>query len=546
MSAGSGSADEFQPLAASEHATTEVMDEVPDEWIGRVIGGRYRIEERLAEGGMGTVFIAEHLTLGKQVALKTIQPQFSADQSLAERFAREAMATAKLDHPHVASALDYGKLEDGGAYLVMQLVRGPSFMDIMERDGALPWPRVCSLGAQIADALAAAHAEGIVHRDLKPENVLIEPRDDGSELVKVLDFGIAALVGDAVGGPRPSAEQLGQIPRAALTRRGMVVGTPGYMAPEQALGEPVDHRTDLYSLGILLWEGIAGRPLFQGETLNDIVREQAEDDDIERLTKVSGDEYVPDTLQQLVDSLLRYEQDERPTDAASVRDTLRRLTLEATVGGRVTPPMGSLSATARVDPSTAPRMDLQTGSVAAQPGPSARSNRSLVIGTLVTLLLGLGLIAVYAMTRDPEPQNTGPSVEDVQALVEEARVATQIEELRRQEGLLLEATSREVRRTAASYILDFEPADQVEHWIRALATLEIANGCHAIAAGLAGVRDAGDARAVEPLERLRRLLFSHRQRRRHRCVRDDFRETLQTLQPEGEGEGESEGDGAEE
>ncbi len=525
--------DGFQPLAAGEHATTEVMPE-PDEWIGRVIGNRYRIEERLAEGGMGTVFIAEHLTLGKQVALKTIHPRFSDDESLAERFAREAMATAKLDHPHVASAMDYGKLDDGGAYLVMQLVRGPSLMDIMERDGKLPWPRVCSLGAQIADALAAAHSEGIVHRDLKPENVLIEPRDDGSELVKVLDFGIAALVGDAAG-PRPSAAQLGEIPRNALTRRGMVVGTPGYMAPEQALGEPIDHRTDLYSLGILLWEGIVGRALFDGETLSEIVREQSEDDAIPALIEASGDPYVPETLQRLVVQLLRYERDTRPSNAAYVRDTLRRLTLEASVGGRVTPPMGSL--TARVDPSTTPTIDITTSRGKSDATPPA-NKRSLVMGLMATAVLALVVAGViWLVRRPPEPVATGPSVEQVAELVAQARAATQTEELRRQEGLLLHEQSRDVRRAAATYVLDFEPADQVSGWIRAVAQLEHAMGCHAIRAALAQIRENPHVGARGPVERLHRASRRGRGRRTYRCVSGDLRDTLEVL-PEEEPEGE--------
>ncbi len=226
----------------------------PEGWIGRFVDGRYRVVEKLAEGGMGSVFVAEHVTLGKLVALKVIHPSLAGDDDFAERFAREAMVSAKLDHPHVASAMDFGRLPEGGAYLVLQLVRGPSVQDVLEREGALAWPRVCAIGAQVADALAAAHAEGIVHRDLKPENVLLERRDDGAEHVKVLDFGIAR-VDASPQGPSAGLSRAGTgrpIATRALTRRGMVVGTPGYMSPEQALGEETDFRTDLYALGVLL------------------------------------------------------------------------------------------------------------------------------------------------------------------------------------------------------------------------------------------------------------------------------------------------------
>jgi serine/threonine protein kinase len=145
-------------------------------WLGRVIDERYRIERMLGEGGMGAVFLAEHLKLQKKVALKIILPQFAGDGEIAERFAREAMASAKLDHPHVASALDYGTLPEGGAYLVMQYVRGRS-LRAAAVEHAGDWRFACGIGAQIADALAAAHAAGIVHRDLKPDNVFLEPRE---------------------------------------------------------------------------------------------------------------------------------------------------------------------------------------------------------------------------------------------------------------------------------------------------------------------------------------------------------------------------------
>src|SRR5690606_15792979 len=158
----------------------------------------YRIVELLGEGGMGAVYVAEHLKLHKHVAIKTIRAEFAAHSQAEARFTREALATARLDHPHVASAIDYGHLEEGGAYLVIQLVRGPR-----------TWLQACQLGAQIADALTAAHGLGIVHRDLKPDNILLEPRDDGSFHARVVDFGIARLSGgeEAGGGTIADANQ---------------------------------------------------------------------------------------------------------------------------------------------------------------------------------------------------------------------------------------------------------------------------------------------------------------------------------------------------
>ncbi|MBC7174216.1 MAG: serine/threonine protein kinase, partial [Polyangiaceae bacterium] len=194
--------------------------ELAKQRVGEVIDGRYKVLELLGEGGMGAVYVAEHLTLHKEVALKLIHASFAGNGDMRTRFAREALASARLDHPNVASAIDFGSLEDGTAYLVIQLVRGPS-LDAVMGQGAIDWHRSAAIGAQIADALAAAHAQGIVHRDLKPDNVMLARRDDGSELVKVLDFGIARVPSDEENAPK------GADTHRPLTKVGTVMGTPG-------------------------------------------------------------------------------------------------------------------------------------------------------------------------------------------------------------------------------------------------------------------------------------------------------------------------------
>lgn len=305
------------PVEAGAEGTTS--------WIGRVVDDRYRITELLGEGGMGAVYVAEHLKLPKEVALKVIRPEWVGNGEIAARFAREAMATARFEHPHVASAIDYGTLPEGGAYLVMQLVRGESLRELLERCGRLPWPLVCRLGAQVADALSAARASGIVHRDLKPENILVQEREDGSQLVKILDFGIARIAaGDA---PAPE----GAMPSRELTRVGSVVGTPGYMAPEQAVGEAVDHRTDLYALGCVLWECIAGRALWEGEDLVTLVGRQFAEP-VPSLRQTTGDARIPSRLERLIERLLARAVDERPQHAGEVRDTLQQLAVQGETG----------------------------------------------------------------------------------------------------------------------------------------------------------------------------------------------------------------------
>ncbi|MEO0326276.1 MAG: serine/threonine-protein kinase, partial [Myxococcota bacterium] len=280
-----------------------------DPYLGQTIDGRYLITERLGEGGMGAVYIAEHLKLGKLVALKTIHARFADEETVSERFSREAMAAGRLEHPHIASAMDYGTFEGGGAYLVMQLVRGPSVQHVLETQGGLGWVRAASIGAQIADALAAAADEGIVHRDLKPENVLLEDRD-GAENARVLDFGVARM-------PDVLAPVDAHV--KGLTMEGTVVGTPGYMAPEQALGEALDARADLYALGILLYEMTTGVALFDEEQLADIVRRQLSMRQTPRLREVSGDAGIPVVFQSLVDRLLAARPEDRPRNAREVR-----------------------------------------------------------------------------------------------------------------------------------------------------------------------------------------------------------------------------------
>ena len=281
--------------------------------IGRVIAERYRVLELLAEGGMGAVYIAEHLTLHKEVALKVVHPEHAGNEELIARFAREAMATSRIDHPNVISALDFGKLPDGTAYLAVQLVRGPSLTRVLRAEKRLPWARAAAIGMQIADALDAAHGHGIVHRDLKPDNVLLQYRDDGSELVKVLDFGVAKFAPES------------KVPLAArrdVTQVGMVVGTPGYMAPEQTIGNPADERSDLYALGVILWEALVGQPLWSAEDLQGLVeRQMSETPKLVREAISNPD--IPEELEALIAELLARRAEERPSSAALVREALR-------------------------------------------------------------------------------------------------------------------------------------------------------------------------------------------------------------------------------
>ncbi|HSO33498.1 MAG TPA: protein kinase [Labilithrix sp.] len=226
------------------------------ERLGTVISGRYLIRELLGEGGMGSVYLAEHTHMKKRVALKLLHPEMSDNAEVQARFEREAMASAHIEHPNVAAATDFGRTEDGAYFLVLEYVEGTSLRDALEA-GPLSVQRALRITRQMALALERAHESGIVHRDLKPENVMLVKREDEPDFVKVLDFGIAKVLelgAASASGDVAKRNSVGQ----PLTRLGTILGTPEYMAPEQALGEAVTPAADLYGVGVMLYEMLTG------------------------------------------------------------------------------------------------------------------------------------------------------------------------------------------------------------------------------------------------------------------------------------------------
>jgi eukaryotic-like serine/threonine-protein kinase len=229
---------------------------VTDPLIETTIAGRYRVERRLGAGGMGTVYAARHLPSDRTLAVKVLHPEL-AETELLRRFQREGIATAHLDHPNIVEVLDMGPLAGGGLYLAMELVHGDNLDDLLA-EGPLGARRTLVLVRQVLDAIGHAHAAGMVHRDLKPENMMVvgEQRPGGRvEIIKLLDFGLVKLLGAA-------AAELGG---DKLTATGVSFGTPAYMSPEQILGRPVDGRTDLYALGVILFELLTGRRPFEAD-----------------------------------------------------------------------------------------------------------------------------------------------------------------------------------------------------------------------------------------------------------------------------------------
>ncbi|HZL19218.1 MAG TPA: protein kinase [Polyangia bacterium] len=226
---------------------------VVDPFVGTVVGERYRIVNRIGIGGMGAVYRAEHTMMRRDLAIKVLLPELSGKEEFARRFEREAESASRLDHPNIITVTDFGRTAEGSLFLAMEFLAGTSLAAAIAA-GPMPVPRALAIMRQILRALDHAHAAGVVHRDLKPENIMLVERDGNREFVKILDFGIAKVT-----------EPQSAPGREALTQAGVIFGTPEYLSPEQALGEGVDARADIYAAGVILFEMLAGRRPFESE-----------------------------------------------------------------------------------------------------------------------------------------------------------------------------------------------------------------------------------------------------------------------------------------
>src|SRR5579883_387344 len=252
--------------------------------------GSFVIEERLGAGGMGSVYRGVQPEIGKRVAIKFLADEFNANPNVVARFFQEAKAVNVIGHENIVDIFDFGRTAEGRNYFVMELLEAPSLERVLDDEKALATSRTVDIARQVASALTAAHSRGIVHRDLKPENVFLIRRAGRTDFVKLLDFGIAKL------SARSDGE--GGIGR---TQSGMILGTPGYMAPEQAGGGTVDHRADIYALGVLLYRMLAGHIPFEGQTFAQIFRRQLMEE-AKPLSTVRADVTAP--LEQLVLEML--------------------------------------------------------------------------------------------------------------------------------------------------------------------------------------------------------------------------------------------------
>lgn len=348
---------------------------------GEVLDGKYRLDGFIGEGGMGTVHRATQLAVNRPVAVKVLKavPGLAGEQ-LSARFKREALATSRLKHPNTVQLIDFGETSRGILYLVLELLDGETLADLIARAAPLPPERVAAIGKQVAKSLAEAHEHGIVHRDLKPDNVFICQYAGDPDVVKVMDFGIARLMETDVN----------------MTRTGMMMGTPKYMPPEQAMGKKVGPAADLYALGVMLFEMLTGRPPFDADSAMALAMAHVHEPAPPLVVPAVGDA-LAQAWGELVRGLLAKSPEERPQKASLVAGWLAQLEVEAKRAGAGATP--GQAETSHQSPSATPRLASTTDLALrhprrARPPRVARAGtpRWLWLGALAFMALG-GLLA---------------------------------------------------------------------------------------------------------------------------------------------------------
>jgi len=310
-------------MSENETAPTQLVTLSRDPSIDRIIGERYRVVERIGEGGMGTVFRVEHVHMKKTLALKLLRPEFGHITDAVRRFEREAQSASRLSHPNIISVTDFGHGAGDELFLVMEFVGGEPLSDVLAREVRFEQGRACKIACQILRALEHAHTEGVVHRDLKPANVMLvkDPEHHQAETVKILDFGIAKMTQT-----RATDEP--------ITRGMMIFGTPAYMSPEQAAGQEADLRSDLYSCGIILFEMLTGKKPFVHDDLVKLLSMQITVPP-PRIADVAPEVSLPSGLEAAIMRVLDKERDKRFASAAEFREAIERSSTDmAELGAR--------------------------------------------------------------------------------------------------------------------------------------------------------------------------------------------------------------------
>jgi serine/threonine protein kinase len=350
-----------------------------DPYIGKTVDGRYRVEAQLGEGGMGVVYRCRHTIIDKQVAMKVLRADMARNEEVTERFLNEARSASSIGNPHIIDISDFGRLPDNSTYFIMEFLTGTSLAALVESHQPLPPVRAAHITVQLTEGLSEAHKAGIVHRDLKPDNIFLIKRGSQEDFVKILDFGIAKAATN----------------NTRLTQAGQVFGTPHYMSPEQASGSPVDHRSDIYALGVILYEMTTGHLPFDADNFMAILTQHMYKSPVPP-SKVDGlTQELPPGLEDVILRCLAKEPDERYQTMKELRDDIERV-----FAGQI--PSASRDRRSITDGYSSPEEYFERRSASSAPGPLPKSNVPLYASIGIAAALAAGTV-VYFATKSAAP-----------------------------------------------------------------------------------------------------------------------------------------------
>jgi len=367
-----GGGEVFCPVDATRLVTTSQMSASPlnpdDPLIGLVLAGKYIVKRRIGEGGMGLVYEGVHRDIDKRVAIKLLRDDLSRRPEVVARFRQEAKSASRIGHENIVDISDFGETTRGASYFVMEFLDGEDLANVLGRDVTVAPERACAIALQCCRALTAAHAKGIVHRDIKPENIFLTKRDGKEDFVKIVDFGIAKM----------SDIETDGAPGRKLTKTGMIFGTPEYMSPEQAAGRELDHRVDVYALGIILYECVAGRVPFEGDTFMGVLTQHLFAE-LPPIRDINPTATLSRELELVIRKALAKDPDERYQDTEELADAIR-----CALEGRLSP------ATEMSPPSVSSPADLAY----LDPVPRRKAPRWMWLATAFGAIGALGWVAL--------------------------------------------------------------------------------------------------------------------------------------------------------
>jgi serine/threonine-protein kinase len=365
-----------------------------DPLVGMVLAGRYVVKSRIGEGGMGLVYEGLHRDIDKRVAIKVLRDDLSRRPEVVARFRQEAKSASRIGHENIVDISDFGETTRGASYFVMEFLDGEDLANVLGREVTVDSDRVCGIVLQCCRALSATHAKGIVHRDIKPENIFLTKRDGVDDFVKIVDFGIAKM----------SDIETDGAPGRKLTKTGMIFGTPEYMSPEQAAGKELDHRVDVYALGIILYECLAGRVPFEGDTFMGVLTQHLFAE-LPPIAEMNPQAKVSRELELVIRKALAKDPDDRYQDTEELAEAI-----DCALDGRLS------RATVKTPPSAFGPPSLSY----LAPVPRRKTSRWVWAATAVGAVAALVWVALGPVSGPgseagaspaPAPAETGPVVE---------------------------------------------------------------------------------------------------------------------------------------